>query len=78
MSTPECGGREPIEVHVKQGETYWWCTCGKSSAQPFCDGSHKGSEFSPMEYTAQADGPVWFCACKRTRMAPECDGSHNQ
>lgn len=66
----------PIEVHCNAGETVWWCACGKSRQQPFCDGSHKGSEISPIPFTPEQDGPVWFCACKRTANAPQCDGSH--
>ena len=52
--TPEIGGRKPIRVAVEAGKSYWWCACGRSKKQPFCDGSHKGSEFSPMEYKAAA------------------------
>ncbi len=69
---------EPIAVDVKAGETYWWCRCGKSARQPFCDGSHKGTEFTPMKYQAGADARVWFCACKRTATPPLCDGSHKK
>jgi len=66
----------PIEVHVKAGESYWWCSCGKSASQPFCDGSHKGTDFVPQEFKPETDGAVWFCACKKTQCAPTCDGSH--
>jgi len=69
---------EPIPVEVRAGETYWWCRCGKSAQQPFCDGAHKGSDFSPLKYTAAATTTLWFCACKRTATAPLCDGSHNR
>ncbi len=69
---------EPIAVDVKAGETYWWCRCGKSARQPFCDGSHKGTEFTPMKHQAGADARVWFCACKRTSTPPFCDGSHKK
>ena len=61
---------------MEAGKTYWWCTCGKSAKQPFCDGSHKGSEFVPMKYDADKTGKVWFCGCKHTAKAPMCDGSH--
>ena len=67
---------KPYEVELDAG-SYWWCACGKTKTEPFCDGSHKGSEFAPLEYKAEADGPVWFCTCKRTQMSPECDGSHD-
>ena len=57
---------------------YFWCTCGESSKQPFCDGSHKGTEFSPMRYTADKDRKAWMCACKKTGKGPFCDGTHNK
>ncbi len=66
----------PIAGNVTAGKTYWWCSCGRSATQPFCDGSHKGSEFAPLKFTATETGPVWFCACKETRTPPLCDGSH--
>ncbi len=76
MAEPTVASKTPFAVDVQAGKDYWWCTCGKSQKQPFCDGSHKGSEFTPMKYTAQADGKAWFCGCKRTGKSPLCDGSH--
>lgn len=76
MAEPTIASRTPIAVDVQAGKDYWWCSCGRSQKQPFCDGSHKGSEFTPMKYTAPADGKAWFCGCKRTANAPLCDGSH--
>jgi CDGSH-type Zn-finger protein len=76
MAEPTVASKTPFAVDVQAGKDYWWCTCGKSAKQPFCDGSHKGSEFSPMKYTASADGKAWFCGCKRTGKGPLCDGSH--
>jgi CDGSH-type Zn-finger protein len=73
---PEVAGTKPIRVPVEAGKSYWWCACGKSKKQPFCDGSHKGSEFSPMEYKAAAAGEIAFCACKRSNKKPTCDGTH--
>ena len=75
---PEIGGTKPIRVAVEAGKSYWWCACGKSQKQPFCDGSHKGSEFSPLEYKAAAAGETAFCTCKRTANQPTCDGSHKK
>ena len=77
MSTvPEIGGRQPIAINVTAGESYWWCACGRSKTQPFCDGSHKGTEFRPQEWKAPDTEEVWFCACKRSSHQPLCDGSH--
>ncbi len=76
MSQPYIADTRPAAVELKAGEQVWWCTCGKSTSQPFCDGSHQGTEFSPLAYTAEQDGKVFFCQCKRTANAPLCDGSH--
>jgi CDGSH iron-sulfur domain-containing protein 3 len=65
MSTPEIGARQPIEVAVEAGKSYWWCACGRSKSQPFCDGSHKGTGFTPIEWKAQKSEPAWFCCCKQ-------------
>jgi CDGSH-type Zn-finger protein len=73
---PATGGRLPIPVEVEAGKDYWWCACGKSATQPFCDGSHKGSGFSPLQFTAPESKKVFFCTCKRTATMPLCDGSH--
>ena len=73
---PEIGGRAPIAVDVEDGKSYWWCACGLSKKQPFCDGSHKVTSFTPIEFKAAASEKVWFCACKRSAKKPMCDGSH--
>jgi len=67
----------PIRVDVEQGKAYFWCTCGRSAKQPFCDGSHQGSDFAPMRWVAEEDGAKFFCACKQTEGGPFCDGSHS-
>ena len=76
MSKGAIAGRAPTGVDVEAGKTYYWCSCGKSAKQPFCDGSHKGSEFTPQAYKPEQDGKVWFCTCKQTGKAPLCDGTH--
>ena len=68
--------KSPIAVDVEAGKDYWWCVCGLSKTQPFCDGSHKGSEFRPMQWTVETSETKYFCACKQTKTAPFCDGSH--
>jgi len=70
-------GETPIGINVEEGKSYYWCTCGKSSKQPFCDGSHTGSEFGPLTYKSEQSKKVWFCTCKQTNDQPLCDGSHN-
>ncbi|WP_050930426.1 CDGSH iron-sulfur domain-containing protein [Aestuariivita boseongensis] len=74
---PIIAQKAPFPVEVTSGKTYFWCACGKSSKQPFCDGSHKDTEFSPVKYTAEKDRTVYFCGCKATGKSPMCDGSHN-
>jgi len=75
---PEIGGRAPITIDVEVGKTYWWCACGLSKRQPFCDGSHKVTSFTPVEFKPVASEKVWFCACKRSAKKPMCDGSHKR
>ena len=66
----------PIEVELKKGEKYYWCTCGKTSDEPFCDNSHPESTFRPLEFTVEKDRRAFLCACKKTKNPPFCDGSH--
>ena len=73
---PTIAGRAPIAVDVEAGKDYYWCTCGNSAKQPFCDGTHKGSSFAPMKFTAPETKTAYFCTCKQTRNGPLCDGSH--
>ena len=76
--------KAPIAAKVEKGKTYYWCTCGKSQNQPFCDGAHVeyskevGVEFTPLAWTAEEDGEKYFCACKQTATAPFCDGAHTK
>ena len=70
--------KSPYAVEVQAGQSYFWCACGRSNKQPFCDGSHKGSSITPLKYTAAQTETLYFCGCKQTRTAPLCDGSHQQ
>jgi len=70
--------KSPFAIEVEAGKSYWWCSCGKSATQPFCDGSHKGSEFSPIEYKADKSEAVYFCGCKQSANGVLCDGTHKK
>lgn len=70
--------RGPFGIEVEAGKSYWWCRCGRSASQPFCDGSHKVTAFTPVKYTAETGKKVYFCGCKQTGNQPLCDGSHNR
>ena len=63
MSQAECPQKAPYKTEVKAGKKYFWCSCGKSENQPFCDGKHKDSGFEPVIYEAAKDGEVYFCGC---------------
>ena len=76
MDTANRASDTPYPVEVEAGKTYFWCACGLSDSQPFCDGSHKDTGFSPLRYDADKAGKVFFCGCKATGNQPLCDGSH--
>jgi CDGSH-type Zn-finger protein len=76
MSEPVRAADLPIAVEVEAGKSYFWCACGRSKKQPFCDGSHKDTEFVPLKYQADESRKVFFCGCKQTGNQPLCDGSH--
>ncbi len=76
MSEPVVARKYPYAVAVEAGKSYWWCACGRSASQPFCDGSHAGSGFNPLEYRAAQDGTVYFCGCKHSGSGALCDGTH--
>lgn len=73
---PEVPQKVPYVMDIEPG-TYAWCACGKSSKQPYCDGSHKGSEFTPVIEKVDSAKKVAWCGCKHSSKAPFCDGSHN-
>jgi len=74
---PHIAARSPAPVEVEAGKTYYWCACGRSANQPFCDGSHKDTGFTPVQYEATETGRVFFCRCKHSANAPLCDGTHS-
>jgi CDGSH-type Zn-finger protein len=76
MSQPVRVSQTPYAVEVEADKSYFWCACGQSDNQPFCDGSHKGSEFTPVKFTAKVSAKIYFCGCKATKNQPMCDGSH--
>ena len=75
---PKIAQKAPYPVEVAEGKTYFWCSCGRSAKQPFCDGSHKGTGLEPLRHTAEKDGKLFFCGCKATGKSPLCDGSHSR
>lgn len=69
---------KPHAVEVESGKEYYWCSCGRSASQPFCDGSHEGTSKEPVAFTAEKSETVYLCGCKKTNKSPFCDGSHEQ
>ncbi|MDJ0927679.1 MAG: thiamine pyrophosphate-binding protein [Gammaproteobacteria bacterium] len=78
MAKPAIADTRPAPVELEAGKTYYWCSCGRSGNQPFCDGSHAGSDFEPLAYVPEKSGKQFLCQCKRTAKPPYCDGSHKQ
>ena len=77
MNQPEIAQKSPYVLELAPG-TYWWCACGKSKNQPYCDGSHQGSGFTPVKLEIAQPQKVALCGCKRSKNPPFCDGSHNK
>ena len=75
MEKPKIAQRAPYVLDLEPG-TYYWCSCGKSNNQPFCDGSHKGSEFTPEKVEIEEKKKVALCGCKHSKNGAFCDGSH--
>jgi len=74
---PVIAQKGPYQIDVEQGRAYFWCACGRSAKQPFCDGSHAGTTLSPLRFVAETTGTVNLCGCKSTDDKPFCDGAHN-
>lgn len=76
MTDPVVVSKTPYSTEVEAGKSYFWCACGRSKNQPFCDGSHKGTGLAPVKYTAEKSRTVFFCGCKHSAKKPLCDGTH--
>lgn len=80
MNKPNIAGHAPAEVELEQGKDYFFCTCGLSQNQPFCDGAHKKSDsgLKSHRFTAEKTGKAYLCMCKHTSTPPYCDGTHSR
>lgn len=78
MTDPIRAAETPYATEVEVGKSYYWCACGKSAKQPFCDGAHAGTDITPLKYEATETRKVFFCGCKVTGKQPMCDGSHSK
>lgn len=67
----------PYAVECEEGKTYFWCACGRSNNQPYCDGSHRDTDIVPVPFEAEESKKYFLCGCKKTGNSPFCDGSHN-
>ena len=76
MADPEVAIKKPAVLELEPGKSYWWCACGRSKDQPFCDGSHTDTGMTPNVIKAEKDESAWFCLCKQTENPPFCDGTH--
>lgn len=78
IEKPKIAAKSPIEVNLTTGEEIWFCSCGHSKTQPYCDGSHKGTGLVPLAFTPKKSGSAWLCQCKQSKNLPFCDGSHQK
>jgi len=78
MDLPKIAGKAPIPFEAEKEKGYYWCSCGLSENQPFCDGKHKGSEMNPLACKETKDKKVFLCTCKQTKNPPYCDGAHKE
>lgn len=77
MSEPTIVDKKPIVMELDAGN-YWWCSCGQSQNQPFCDGGHQGTDFTPIKFTVEEKKQVALCLCKHSQNSPFCDGGHTK
>ena len=79
MENPTTAQKSPYKVRIEKGKIYFWCACGLSQKQPFCDGTHKkDGKFKSLKYLAGENTEIYFCGCKMTKHPPFCDGSHSK
>ncbi len=78
MDEPVIAQKAPYAVAVEAGQDYFWCRCGRSTRQPFCDGAHKGSGLTPLKFHAEESKTLYLCGCKHSQTPPLCDGRHKQ
>ena len=78
MTAAKIARKSPYKIEVQKGKKYLWCACGLSEKQPFCDGSHRTTEFTPVLFSAPETKTLYFCGCKQTGSVPLCDGTHNK
>ncbi len=76
MAEPVVFQKKPVVEKMEPG-VYWWCSCGQSQTQPFCDGAHKGTEFRPLKVEIDEARTIAWCACKHSKNPPFCDGTHS-
>jgi CDGSH-type Zn-finger protein len=76
MTEPIPAQKAPYKASVEEGRSYYWCACGRSKNQPFCDGSHAVTDIRPIHYKAEASKDLFFCGCKQSGNKPLCDGTH--
>lgn len=75
MKEPKIAEKSPAAVELEPGK-YYWCACGQSKNQPFCDGSHNGTDFMPLPFEVTEKKTYYLCQCKHTKNKPFCDGTH--